>query len=384
MYFYSNIGDPLVLWVLKTFLLFILVYCGYHIAFGKKDKISNYCVVSTIFYSLIQGLRWMRGPDYLHYYHDIATNFGHSYYTTPDPEPLYELFCRTFYQTGLPTCIAFVLYSCLLMISFQKVLLHFRYCAYWALPLFYIITVAGSENLVRQFLAIPFVLFAFDAYLRDKNKLMWLYLAIVPFIHSSGIIAILFFVLFRFLHIKLTDKLGKTLILSYVALFFVWDIGNLSQYTSWINSLSFLSSTKYSGYIENSERWFTEEGSMKDIVNTSVLSKYIVFVTSLISLRYGYLLAQKDNRFYIPFWFTCISIFVGCIAGDVEILQRIKTWLYYFDPILIAGSLVFVLNKKGLEKKIVTIVVLSIYLGYYFLKGWGQNGLTGSGFIWDA
>ena len=99
MYWNQNIGDPIFMWILNTILMFVLIYSGYGITYKNKSKFRSYAGLSLLFYSLIEGLRWMRGVDYFHYYQDLATGFKGSY-VTGNPEILYELFCKTFHSLG--------------------------------------------------------------------------------------------------------------------------------------------------------------------------------------------------------------------------------------------------------------------------------------------
>ena len=143
-------GNPLLFWILRLLVLLSLFYSGYLITYKDKngDFYWKYSSIGIIVYSLIEGLRWNRGIDYLHYYQDITGALFTDY-----DETVYVWWTEFFKFTGLPYWMAFVFYSFLLIHGFCFLLKKFKKGAIWALPLFFIITVGSSENLVRQFLA---------------------------------------------------------------------------------------------------------------------------------------------------------------------------------------------------------------------------------------
>lgn len=382
----SNIGDPIVFWILKTILLFVLFYCGYNISNGNKYK--KYALISTVFYSLIEGLRWMRGVDYWHYYQDIATNFK-SIETTPNPEPIYKLFCTSFHYTELPVCIAFIFYSALLFISFLSIIRHFKELAIWALPLFLLITVSATENHIRQFFAIPFVLFAFSAWLDKKKKLCYILLCVAPLIHTSSLFLVIIFLLLIHKKINLPQKGNLVLLIIYILLFFVWDINKLGSFSTWLQTLNLFSDTKFESYVDNADRWFTNEGSISDIteglVSTSVYMKYITLTSSSIIIYYGYKFAIM-NKNYISFYIlACLNLFILVIGGDIELFGRFAEYFLIFIPITISYIIVSFKPNKTNEKFFINSILFIIYFIYMFLKDWGEpSRLTGNGFIWDA
>ena len=64
-------GDLFTFWILRIFLLLVFVVCGFGISYDKKSRFCVYSLVSGLCYSLIQGLRYARGVDYMHYKFDM-------------------------------------------------------------------------------------------------------------------------------------------------------------------------------------------------------------------------------------------------------------------------------------------------------------------------
>ena len=112
----SSTGDPIVYWTLYVLLTLVLTFCGWQISRDneKQSKFKKYAWIAGVSYSLVEGLRWLRGADYYHYYMDLESNFM-SGYCTPDPEPVYKLWVNFFHSTGLHPTIAFIFYSALLI-----------------------------------------------------------------------------------------------------------------------------------------------------------------------------------------------------------------------------------------------------------------------------
>lgn len=383
----SNIGDPIVLWIFKTILLLVLFYCGYKISNGKKDLFNKYAIISTIFYSLIEGLRWMRGVDYWHYYQDIATNFK-AIGTTSDPEPIYELFCVGFYNSHLPVCFAFVFYSAILFVSFLSVIRHYRELAIWALPLFFIITVGATENHIRQFFAISFILLAFSVWLDKKYILCYCFLCIAPLIHTSSLLLVAVILLLMHINIKLPKRGGLILLIVYIALFFAWDINNLGAFSTWLQTLDVFTGSKYESYVYNADRWFTGEGSIGDVtggaVATSGFRKYTEFITSSIIIYYGYKFALLNNNYKILYILSCLNLFIQILGGDIELFGRFAEFFLVFVPLTISFIIIEIKPYKTKEKYLIYVILFIIYFIYMFLRYWGTPTITGSGFIWDA
>src|SRR5574344_2166799 len=111
---FSITGDPIVYWVLKIILLLTLLICGYGISYKKQNYFNRFAITAGVVYSLIEGLRWDRGADYMHYYWDIDTLFSPGI-TTDNPEPIYNLWVNFFHATHIPAEYAFVVYSALLL-----------------------------------------------------------------------------------------------------------------------------------------------------------------------------------------------------------------------------------------------------------------------------
>ena len=73
MFLGYDVGDPIIYWILRILLLAILFFCGWGISKDAPARYNKYAWLAGSAYSLIEGLRWLRGADYPHYYNDIVT-----------------------------------------------------------------------------------------------------------------------------------------------------------------------------------------------------------------------------------------------------------------------------------------------------------------------
>jgi hypothetical protein len=172
---------------LESLLLVIFIFCGYGISKGRENRFWFFGWIAVISYSLIQGLRYDRGVDYAGYkykYENIEQ--------ITDKEWLFTKINEFLNFLGVPYYGAFIFYSFVLILSVLVLLKSYREIAMYALPIFFITTMPQSENLVRQFLAVPFVYFAVSFLMKD-NLWKFLFFMLIGFlIHSSGVVLLPF------------------------------------------------------------------------------------------------------------------------------------------------------------------------------------------------
>ena len=383
MYLPFVLGDPILYWTLRLILLITFVVCGYGISFDKKNNYYKYAIPAGLVYSLIEGLRWNRGQDYYHYYGDLVGRLF-----TDDYEIGYLFIVNVLTEIlNLPFWMCFILYSALLITAFLSLFKLFPKAAVWALPLFYIITESSSENLIRQWLAIPFVILGYYQYSIGNWKKCLLSLFVVPCIHMSGLFAVTMFLLFA--KVKIQLKTPWILLGIFLLFYFFWDASYFSFVTELLNDLNLGDDTKFSGYVENADRWFTEEGSINNVLGkTMVRSMGIInliakFSAEVLLIIYGFKTCSKDSRLLIPFYFAYIALLLSTISGDIEIYARFAEWLNYFTPFVWG----LVLGNKDIrlkEKYVIYTIVVIQYVFYGFIRMMGSIPYKGCAFIWDA
>jgi hypothetical protein len=376
-----SIGSLFTYWLLKILLVSVLIFCGYGISYKQPRKFKIYAITAAIFYSLIQGLRWDRGADYMHYYHDLVGRWD-----TPNPEFLYKIivnFLSIF--LGLPYWCGFITYSLMLISAILLIYKIYPKAAVWGLPLFFLITASSSENIVRQYLAISFVIFAYYAYLKKKNILAVVFLCCVPMIHISGLMSVIIFVLLALFKIPL--KRPWILLGIFVTLYFFWEISYFSSITDNLSTLNLGGDIKMQSYLDNSNRWFTDEGSISNVLYgksdvTSLTNSLFNFILNIIIIYYGFKAQLMDHRLQIAYYFSYIAIIFNVIGGDIEMYHRFYNWYIYLMPLILGVAMYKVPMRKYERYTLFTILIINYYI-YGLLWNIFNIPYHGFAFIWD-
>jgi hypothetical protein len=376
------IGSLFTYWFLKILLVVVLFFCGYGISYGQKKEFNIYAIIVILFYSTIQGLRWNRGVDYMTYYNDLLGQRA-----TENPEFLYRIVVNLLSEVlRLPYWCGFVLYSFLLIYAVILVLKVYPKAAIWGLPLFYIVTHTSSENIVRQFIAISFVLFAYYAYLNYKKKSMIFFLCCVPMIHTSGFIAIIPFILLALF--KIPVKKPWLLIIIYLALYSLWDVSYLSGITDFLSNID-IGDDKMNRYLNNSDRYFTAEGSISNVLFgrahvdvRSLPNRITAVLSTIIIIYYGFKAQITDRKLQIAFYFAYTAIIFRTIGGDIEMYARFRLWFEYLMPFIL-GVAIYKVPMKAYEKYAVWAILFINYGFYGFLRQISSIPYPGVSFIWD-
>ena len=376
-----SIGSLFTYWSLKILLVVVLVFCGYGISYKQPKDFKVYAVLAALFYSLVQGLRWHRGQDYMHYYGDLTGNWQ-----TPNPEILYKTIVELLSNVlQLPYWGSFIVYSLLLISSVLLIFKIYPKAAIWGLPLFFIITQDSSENIIRQYLAISFVIFAYYAFLKGKKILTFALLCCVPMIHLAGLIAVVAFLLLALF--KMPLKRPWLLLCIYVAFYFFWDAAYFEGITKFISTLGLGRDTKMQSYLQNSARWFTREGSLSRVLGRnagtfSLINNSAIFLSQIIIIYYGFKAQLADRRLQIVFYFSFIATIFNTISGDIEMYRRLYNWFVYLTPFLIGVALYKIPMKKFERYAVITILSVN-YFFYSLLRQVGSMLYSGVAFVWN-
>lgn len=390
MYWSSSTGDPFVYWTFYVLLTLILTYCGWGIAKDddKQTHFKKYAWIAGISYSLVEGLRWLRGADYYHYYQDLATNFQDFSSCTPNPELIYEWWVNLFYSTGLPPTIAFVLYSALLIYGVLLIFKKYPKAALWGLPVFFLMTNSQTENIIRQTLATSFLIFAYVAYFQEKKYLMFAMLCVVPLIHASGLYGVALFIFFTYVKVPL--KKPWLLVGLFLFVYYIWNPDWLQGFANFLSKLNLGDDVKGQVYLENSDRWFTSEGSManvlgKGVTQLSLLYVTIKFLVNLFTVYVGFYVCKDDRKLQLIYYWAYISLIIQTMAGDIELFIRFAHWTDIMMPILIGIILTKIAEYKGVVKyKPMVYLVFAInFIFYGLIRNLGSLPYAGCGFIWD-
>lgn len=388
MNYSSTTGDPFVYWSLYVLLTLVLTYCGWQISRDneKQTNFMKYAWIAGISYSLVEGLRWLRGADYYHYYMDLESNFR-SGYCTPDPEPVYELWVNFFHSTGLHPSLAFVFYSALLITGILMIFKKYPKAAIWGLPIFFLMTNAQTENIVRQTLASCFLIFAYVAYLDDKKKWMLAMLCIVPLIHSAGLYGVILFLFF--VYVKVPLKRPWLLVALFLFAYYAWNPDWFQGFADYLSTLNLGDDVKGQGFLDDTDRWFTSEGSIanvlgKNVTQLSTLYVSIKFLVNLFIVYFGFYACKDDRKIQLVYYFSYIALIIQTIAGDIELFTRFSNWTNLLTPVLI-GIMFFKIKLPQIKRLQIAIYVVFAmnFIFYGIIRSLGTLPYAGCGFIWD-
>lgn len=372
-------------WGLRLFLVAIILFCSWGISYKNRDNryFWYYAVIIIVFYTLIQGLRYGRGADYLHYaeelHHDI---FAGNEITR---EFLYDTFVIFVRETRIPFYYAFMLYSALLITGLMCVVKKLPKYAIWIVPIFYFLTLNASENFIRQFIALSFLYYAYYYYLCDRRKMMYAMLVTIVLIHSSGLFAVAAFLMCVYIDFTKYLKSPIILLAFFVAFSAAWNIANLDDFAASLQTVDAFEDTNYAGYVENSERWFTEEGDIdaaKGEAGSSALLDLNNFVCNCVIIWFGYYVCRRDRRFAIAYYCSYLAMIINIIGGNIELIGRLRWWLLPLEPIIIGGMLV---PEDG-KYRIKDYILIALFIATYhlrFLMQVGKPGDFGCAFVWD-
>lgn len=384
----SSTGDPFVYWSFYVLMVLILTYCGWGISNDdeKQTHFRKYAWIAGISYSLIEGLRWLRGADYYHYSMDLETNFKAGV-CTPDPEPIYELWVNVFHSTGLHPSIAFIIYSALLIYGVLLIFKRYPKAAVWGLPVFFLMTNSQTENIIRQTLASCFLIFAYVAYLDDKKKLMFAMLCVVPLIHSAGLYGVALFLFFTYVKIPL--KQPWILVALYLFAYYIWNPDWFQGFADYLSKLNLGDNVKGQSYLDNSDRWFTSEGSIATVLGNGVAQFSMLYITvkflvNLFIVYFGFYACRNDRKLQTVYYFAYIALIIQTMAGDIELFTRFAHWTDLMAPILVSFVITKVNMSKNKQYKILVYTVFAInFIFYGLIRSLGSLPYAGCGFIWD-
>ena len=246
---------------LNIFLLWIMYWVGSQVS--KRKHYWRYCLLIILFFTLIEGVRYGRGVDYMHYV-DVYK------YDLEDNQILFTSLNRFLRSLGVSADYAFMVYAFPFIIGSLVMLKPLKKYACYMFPLFLMSIISIHEAFIRQVLALSFC-FMYIRLLNEEinaiinrkisiNKIICLIsLVLVAYsIHSVTILAI-FVVTVLMVFIKKPLPWIYTVPLLLLGKFVIsksFDFSYLNDLLSFLGS----SSDKFAGYTEDADRWFSAEG----------------------------------------------------------------------------------------------------------------------------
>lgn len=322
------------------------------------NSLSRY-IVPTITFTLILGLRYNVGVDYLSY--ENIYNSQTNQFILQHTEPLYTLLSFILHQADIPyyglTCII----SCIFFILFIKSFSDYPYLTNWGIFFLFVTgTLFVFLNVQRQ--AIAFCIFFYSIRYIYKRSFLKYFLCIVLAMgfHYS---VILLLPLYFFGKIKrcLIDKLSIQLIL-YV---FIFALRTKLEILLIQIALLF-APPKYAGYGDRLLTWRVNLGSGMGIALAHGIDLLTIILLNIIH-------KQQTNR---PTYFVLIQriwligVYLELIFESNMVLSRIPLYMTPLKIILLAYIFYHITNTWKKQKGIIvifTFIPFFLYLLYFVM-----------------
>ncbi len=359
--------------ILELFLFFLFIFCGYGISKGEKNTFWLFGWIAIIPYSLIKGLRYDRGVDYVWYMYQ---------YEHPgeiDQDIGFTIINQTLNSLGVPYYGAFVFYSFVLILSVIILLKHFRELAIYVLPVFLVITTPQSDNLIRQYFGFSFVFLSFLFLMKDQLWKCLAFMVISALVHSSSLMLFPFFLVFYY--VKIPVRSPYLFLILYLLVFLFWKVEYWGDYAALLDGLD-VGVGNFNRYTENAEHWFTDESSLGDGKAYSTILLFRKLLSQIILIYFGTKLLDSIRGFQVPFFLFYISVIILQMAGDIEIIRRIGVSFKIFE-MYVAGVVLYYTKQCNLFTKGAMWFLIINYVYDFIAKLLYSSNLGDYLFIWD-
>lgn len=325
-------------------------------------------MVPIILFSVIEGCRYGRGTDYLSY------KYRYEYIDLLEETQTGFIFIMQVLKgIGCNYVLAFISYTLILslgLVWFIKSNFTLKESKW--IFLFAILALQPKfENLVRQFLAFPFMLVSFTYFFKRK----WLKSATFFFLSMSIHTGLFFsYACFLILYICRNKIINyKIAILLLAASYFVVPKGILVDTVSNLLGgfdVSFLRNENLTHYTEDSERWLGADSYLKNAEQTSfTMTLQFLFECAAIYMSYFVLSVQKNEKIILFFNMMIIG-FISCrLCFGYEILYRLTEQMRFFWFVPVGYSMRYLPSQGKANKAfVVTKYVIIIYNVLYFSR----------------
>lgn len=294
----------------------------------KNDGVKYWlnALFPLLLISFILGSRtW--GADYLWYKYQFQHAFD--YNMLQEQQPLFVYFNRFLSLCGLNYVGAFTVYSLIFFVATFKLFKSFgeysQYMYAFALPAY----IGFGTDIIRQTVATGLAIMMIVDCNKKKYISAAIFLVLAEMIHSASVILVAFYLIFKFIWKKPITIYASIPLYLIVVFFFKPEW--LDGLNTLFASLNF-GDSKFQGYVDDSDRWFSEEG-MNDIYSQGIVPLILNtgFIISVFYLGYK-ALEQKENKNLSVIYNMVVVGYIGLrLFFNLEILRRFfipNTMLY--------------------------------------------------------
>lgn len=377
MWFVSrHFGNPIVYWIIIIFLYLVLFITGYKAKFCNKKDYWKICFPAIMLYSIIEGIRYGRGTDFFHYMYDLQNGVWTDY-----SELVYLLWIKFYHSLSIPYYWGFIFYSALFIIGFLFIAKDFKKFLWISLPLMFYITQPNTENLIRQCLAVSFIMIGYAFYLKKNRILSFTCMLIAPLIHSFALFPVVIYGLCIIPHMsRYLSRYPWVYPLLFSITYFFWDISLFDKYIPFISSLD-LGENRLQLYIEQADTKFTSDSKLIHIVYGSVIYLTIKYIFTCYVLYKGVDIIKVNPRYTFIYIATFLTFFFSVFSCGIEIWERFG-FIFEFAVPIVLGFILINRTKFKYIDYIYCLFLAYLYL-YPLLINIGNTTENGCGFIWD-
>lgn len=351
-----------------TFIMFFCIFMSRKLThtIQNNNQYHNYILYTNIIilvYTLIVGLRYNVGVDYQNYYKWYRTLYITDKFPVEDADIGYYYLNRFVKYFNIHYCFIFIVLAFGLIFSLLKAVKFTRFLYPIYFFFFFCIIFNDSLNIMRQIMAFYIWYYAYVLYFNKRIKTALLVAFIGFLFHKSSILAILWF---PFLYIDVFKNRFLTTIIIIISFIlgkiFYENIRVLLILGSAIGGRlgTLLTEEKLNQFEE-----YTEGVESQGIAAIIYLCINIIIIYFSKKLKNEY----KDYKFTFFYNLYMVGQCLNPIAMSNGIMVRAN---YYFDlhKILILSFFVFYFwgnkNKKNVIPKLITIIILLIYLFLHY------------------
>lgn len=358
-----------------TILAISTLYYSKQLSISQNQKWWRYAIIYSLIFAIIEGIRYLRGTDYLNY----ALYYKYEIQGYPT-EFIYNILQFFFHQNGFPFWLVLTIYAFCWIICFLILIKQEKKHIKYILPFTIVFSLQGLECFVRQSFAFSF-LFLFILYLLRKEYIKSILFALISLsIHNGSIIFILIITSIYIIKNKVINL--KLYIIAYILSTFIIE----AQFLILINKIAlifpFIDNSLIGGYLSNAEGWFGDE-AFKDEYSRGIISKLMValFDIPIMALTFKAIKRNKKDKTNIVFYYNlfCITNILLQLFYNYELLKRTFMTFYMFGGFLFAFIMQFPPRKKY---ELLTRQYFIFFIIIYYIK---TTLLAGNQmFIWDA
>lgn len=344
--------------VLTYLLITIIAILFYKTLDRPSKKIQLIDIVMMLLLIIITGARFDVGTDYLAYldkFNEINVNFI-NVTTIFEEETEIGILLLSYILKNITTNeyvffwgVSIIIYP-LLIVYFRKKtkIVWFAFATFIFLGFFDV-----SMNILRQQIAMVFILFSYEFLIEKKHLKFILITALAAIFHTTSILAALLLILSRF--IKPTYKnLFYSILIGIVGyIFYKYLLLKIFSYNTIFS--------KYENYISAQDGSLLRGLRIYSIIGYAIVFILLTFI--ILSKNNNLKKVLKERHQMISLLF--IGIVINIIAIDYWVLNRIALYMYQFIIVLLPAYFTVQMNKQ--ERLISIFIISMIFINWFII-----------------